>query len=497
MTMQDLSGSETPYSGVLSRGMNDIQALSESLGYLWTQLGASVVDFEGFDRVISSGNISKALTDFPNYCWDHDRIYWSESRAAREFNGREDPPHELLGFRDKHSTEKEFRWRNLIIPKEIPWVCGHQIQGQIVYPAAAYISMAVEALRIMTKEKVVRLIEVHDLDIGRAIIFDSEKTGVETLCTLTAVDGQINTVSAEFMIYACLNRQKGHLQLMASCRVHAFLGEPSPDILPPIGKSYSNMVSIDLDRFYANLDQLGFGYKDAFKQMSSLNRKLGSASGTIYRPVDNSDASKLLVHPPTLDIAFHGVMATWFFPMDDRLWTIFLPRSIKRITINPALCHRGTERDMTQPWRSTMSHDKPGEIVGDVDVYDDQNRAVLQIEELRLVALKGTAVADDRKFYYEELWSPATPDGGSIVGVEATSFEASEAIACERVVAFFSRTLIAELPVENWNRFGSHFARLAKGMAKISSVASIHSHSIERREWMQDTRETVSAFVEK
>lgn len=40
----------------------------------------------------------------------------------------------------------DFTWRNILQPSEMPWITDHKLEDQVVFPAAGYIAMAVEAV---------------------------------------------------------------------------------------------------------------------------------------------------------------------------------------------------------------------------------------------------------------------------------------------------------------------------------------------------------------
>ena len=496
-TIQEASGNSTPYSGVLSRGINDVEAFSDALGFVWSHLGSSGVNFGSFDRLITGSEKSppKFVPNLPSYSWDHDRVFWSEGRAARQFRNRELPPHPLLGSTDEGGTERETRWRNYLLLKEIPWLEGHQIQNQMVFPAAGYVSMAVEASKTMAKERSIQCIELLNLDIGRAITFDDENSGVETLCTLTTVPNEVydqDTVSANFMVYASLKKDIGELTLMANCHVQVALGDSSPVALPAMPSMPPNMLDIDLERFYQNLTEVGFNYQGPFRTMSSMQRKLGFARGTIGEiPVD----AELMVQPPTLDIAFHGVMATWFFPGDGRFWRLLLPRSIRKITVNPSLrANKSTTEQAEVHWNSTLTEERPGEIIGNVDIFaSDDGSAVVQIDGLKLVAFQGNTVADDRQFYSEIVWDAASPDAEAANADEqASPYEIELATACERVAFYFWRTL------DQGKSFSEdHYKRLLKIVTKNVSLMKLGKHPTAKKEWVHDTKDQIIALVER
>lgn len=171
-----------PYTSLLSRGKNDNQAIAEGLGYVWQALGDRAVDYISFDKFLAEPAEAnpKMLANLPSYSWDHDRIFLHESRQYSSYRTRTEPTHELLGTKFPDGTEEELRWRNMMRPREIPWLSGHQVQGQIVFPGAGYLSAALEAVKYAAKGEQMKLIEIEDFVIRQAMVFDDEYSNVET-----------------------------------------------------------------------------------------------------------------------------------------------------------------------------------------------------------------------------------------------------------------------------------------------------------------------------
>jgi acyl transferase domain-containing protein len=57
------------------------------------------------------------------------------------------------------------KWRHFITPKQSPWILDHKIQGVIVLPAAAYVTMVVAAVQRATNDRDVISIEITDLHL--------------------------------------------------------------------------------------------------------------------------------------------------------------------------------------------------------------------------------------------------------------------------------------------------------------------------------------------
>lgn len=159
-------GGQTSYVGTLSRNKDSILTLSNCLGHLWARLGATV-DLQAYSEQLTGENSRTILKDLPAYCWDHDQVYWHESQASHILRTAARTPHELLGRQCLDGTSELVRWRNVLRPREVPWLYGHQLQGQTVFPAAGYVVMAFESIIQVAANQAdeLQLIEVSDMII--------------------------------------------------------------------------------------------------------------------------------------------------------------------------------------------------------------------------------------------------------------------------------------------------------------------------------------------
>jgi hybrid polyketide synthase/nonribosomal peptide synthetase ACE1 len=175
-TLAEALGDPVPYSGLLSRGKDDVLEISAALGFVCSNLDAGSVAFESFERLISGDAIGRRIVpNLPKYVFDHSRSFWQISRAGGAQFASHDAPHPILGKRCvERETPQRVEWRNILSPKEIPWLKGHCIQGGMVFPAAGYVAMVVEAAKILAGKSRISLIKIENLFIGRAIAFNEE-----------------------------------------------------------------------------------------------------------------------------------------------------------------------------------------------------------------------------------------------------------------------------------------------------------------------------------
>lgn len=230
-TIEELTGNMVPYVGTLSRGKNDVKAFADSLGNIWELFGPSAVNFVEYERLLSGDVPARLLKGLPSYAWNHDRVYWYESRSSRVMRTRSEPVHELLGTQFPDGTQEQIRWHHLLRLEDISWLPGHVLQGQIVFPAAAYIAMALEAGVAGVGDRSIRLLEIQDMTIGRAITFDEDASTREVLFNLSAINVDSKTATFSFSIHSNASREASAMSLNASGRVCLTFGEPSTKTL--------------------------------------------------------------------------------------------------------------------------------------------------------------------------------------------------------------------------------------------------------------------------
>ncbi|KAI8255526.1 Fumagillin dodecapentaenoate synthase [Colletotrichum sp. SAR 10_98] len=92
----------------------------------------------------------KPLTDAPTYTWAHDESFQEEHRIFKAYRDCQFPMHDLLGRQNFETSALEPTWRKVLQVEDLPWLGDHMINGQIIFPFAAYLSIAEEALRQVT-----------------------------------------------------------------------------------------------------------------------------------------------------------------------------------------------------------------------------------------------------------------------------------------------------------------------------------------------------------
>ena len=500
---QNISDNQSPlpYTGILSRGNNDVEAFSDALGFVWTHLGPGAVDFQSYDKLMSPSQSPQLAVGLPSYQWNRKSAQWHESRLTKKIRVRGAAFHELLGVPSPNSTDLDLRFTNFLKPNEIPWLDGHQLQGQTVFPAAGYVAMALEAGRKVAGSRDVKVLEVHDLTIGKAITFDDGANfAVETLTTLTGItpsNQDMKTQTADFAVYACSNTGATKLELVSSGKVTIIYGTPSFSVLSSTPLDESNMMEIDSDRFYASLGELGYGYNGPFRTMSSMKRRLDQASAMVSTYDYNDDEETIIVHPTMLDVAFQASFLAQSSPGDEQLWSLQVPTSIKCIRINPELCSALSTSSTNLPVSAVLHEPEPISMHSGVDIFsEDGQQTLIQIEGLVMKPLAPALPADDRPMFSTTQYGAASPNGNTVVGNDCPSAEQAEiAVLCERVAYYYLRKWKLEITDEQWESGETHHQYLRDLTNHLLSIIDSGRHPYVKKEWAGDDHDHIKALI--
>ncbi|TPX13570.1 uncharacterized protein E0L32_006041 [Thyridium curvatum] len=410
-TIDALAGTSLPYTGVLNRGKSAVETFADALGLVWKLFPSAcpIVRFEDLNKAYFSDLPKRpvVLKGLPTYSWDHDNILWKEPRASRVLRTRVDPRHELLGHAINHGEgdTREVHWRQVLKVNELAWLRGHRIQGEVLVPASAFLSMAYEAaVRLADDQHTIQLIELHDIDFVRALRLEEDSTGVEVLFTAGVIgrtkgylELQIACYSSSVDAQGQFDNSKAGVSSHFRARARLFLGDAREHTLPARVAPLLPMDALDMEQFYSGLSEIGFNYSGHF-QASKIVRRLDQAEVTVAVPPDNSKL-RACMHPSRVDTAFQGLFAGFSFPGDGRLYTTYLPTHIDcvRISMQPSESQSPYfHADCLVTWGDATS------LIGNVDLFDPRDSHT----EVQMRGVRLTAVGQhkDRWLYATETW---------------------------------------------------------------------------------------------
>lgn len=530
-----------PYAGTLKRGQNAVESLTEALGTVWSLFpspptGRPIVTFDGVYRALQQNTADntemedlKVLKGLPPYSWNHASPTWKESRTSRLFRvgGRRGyGRHELLGHPvvyggGARDNKREVHWKQVLRLQELPWLAGHMIQGEVLFPASGYLSMAYEAaLQLVEndekKQKLVRLVELHDIDIVRAMRLEQD-SGLEVVLTVRVTSQSDDCIAVQVACYSGpvdaplpLDAPQTALSAHFTGGVRLWLGRSESDqegekeVLPHrAGESARPlpMDALDMEQLYSSLAEVGLQYASPFKAKAML-RRLHRATVTLSSPPDSSTLHACM-HPAPVDTAAQGLLAAFSFPGDDRLSTLYLPTRVDCVRIIPqnsrlsASASRNENLSQQQLTADVMVTSAAGStIVGDIDLFNAADEVKVQIRGICL-----TAVGQQQRDAWLYAGTSWVRDADSGIEPERAATLSEDLNVQYEVLSrasyFYLRQFRTILPQEMFIMSKSYKRNVTWALEQLLPEIEAGEHSGLpgfRPEWKDDTPEIIQAL---
>lgn len=316
-----LNAADIAYISILKRSSN---AVTTALGAMATLASLNYpIKFSAINKPEGIGNNRKPqlLMDLPTYPWNHTRPYWAEPRLSKMYRNRSSPRIDLLGAPDNMASPFEPRWRNYLRTSELPWLLDHKIQGNIVFPAAGYLVMAMKAsLQLNNSEEIIARYILQDVIIHSALVLD-ETSPVELMVSLRK-STQEQECLYNFHIYSISedNRWIEHCTGLVGTQKRVGNSSDGSEetegyAMVPLGTEVYGISEINVLQFYEKLRSLGLEYGPCFANMTKARV---TQDGACYAEVTIPDTISVmptsfqydfLIHPCTLDSMFHTIFA--------------------------------------------------------------------------------------------------------------------------------------------------------------------------------------------
>ncbi|USP79169.1 polyketide synthase [Curvularia clavata] len=327
------------YQNALKRGEEGSKSVLQLAGQLFQRGG--VINFRAINEPASDHPKPKLLVSLPNYLWHHERAHWAESRRSAAYRFRAFPKHDILGAPTMDSIHDEPTWRVYLRSSAIPWVKGHVIQDQVVYPGAAYVSMIVEALkeRHMIQKRRWKGLTLHfrDVQFTRVLIVPDTENGIETITSLRPMSPSTRESSATWFEFRVFTLAADGESSTDHCRgMVSISSTPVANVLPETTPPH-DLTRFSSEALYRELHSLGAKYTGQVAQLNEIRGGHGFARCDFAIPNTSADMpggieQPCLVHPLTLEAAFQSPFAA--LKLGDRLKTIYLLEGIEELYIS-------------------------------------------------------------------------------------------------------------------------------------------------------------------
>ena len=416
---------EIPYLASLTRAVPDLEGLLALAGQLFMHgypvdlVAANSHHSIGDDDLVCSLQTGKKLKSLPSYSWDH-RRYWAETRMIRDHRLRPQR-HALLGVPLPGSIESQPVWRNFLRLNELPWLSEHVIEGKTIFPAAGYISMAIEAIaRLIGNIVNIKNFHLRDVAVKAAMTLSDKDTGTEVLLQLRPSSSSTKTTSDtwhEFTVFSFdEDREVEH------CRglITAEQGSPAPIECTRKYLSFADLEKksdrrILLQNYYQGLECLGLQYGESFKLLSGdIESGHGFAMAPLSfrqyqisaEPVDIS-----ILHPTVLDASVHVIFAAIESRLGGPLDEPFVPTFVRSMKVSGVFTSSeaaAEEQKLKVCADTTLS--SPRTAINDVRIHaKERGELLVDIQGLQVTALGGDSAEtrNGRSLFFRTRWQPA------------------------------------------------------------------------------------------
>ena len=353
-----------PYFASLTRDTPAFESLLATAGQLFSlgypvDLAAVNSNFSvEADGSFLQTSIGRKLQDIPSYRWDHGK-FWAETRQIREQRFRKHR-HSLLGFPTPGGLERHPRWRNYLRQSEIPWLSQHVVDGKTIFPAAGYISMAIEAVTTLTPAY--KNIRLRDVVFKAVLTLSSSDVGTEVITELQPVPTSAKSTSSSwFRFVICSFDEK--FKSFEHC--HGLISTEQGDAVPVRTIDETSGGFLQLQKitnrsrshlpYYGQLQKMGLTYGEKFQLLSGdIESGAGFAIAPLtFRSVDvvTTPADACVLHPTCLDAAFHVIFAAIETTQDGKpLHEAFVPTFVRSMTISGLLSSKKYETEDQEFW---------------------------------------------------------------------------------------------------------------------------------------------------
>ena len=414
-----------PYLASLTRESPALESLLATAGQLFS-LGYPV-DLAAVNsnfRVEADGRLSqielgRLLSDLPTYKWDHGK-FWSETRQIQEQRFRKNR-HSLLGFPTPGGLERHPRWRNYLRLNEIPWLSQHVVDGKTIFPAAGYISMAMEAMATLSPG--FKCIHLRDVVFKTVMTLSSSDVGTEVITELHPVTISAKSTSSTWFRFVICSFDEKH-KSFEHC--HGLICTEKGDIVPVRTLDETSEGFVQLQRttnrsrprlpYYGQLQKMGLMYGDNFQLLSGdVESGAGFAIAPLtFRPsqVVETSADACILHPTCLDAAFHVIFAAIETTQNGRsLDEAFVPTFVRSMTVSGLLNSKKLEPEDQTFWVKSET-ELPGSRVA-INHLSMQsgysNEVLVEMQGFEVTALGNSSNIDEskRSLFFRIKWQPA------------------------------------------------------------------------------------------
>ncbi|GAW27374.1 putative polyketide synthase [Rosellinia necatrix] len=250
--------------------------------------------------------------DLPPYPWDYSNgLKWTEPRVSVELRNRAFPRHELLGSPQLTGDGNGWSWRNILRVDEVQWIRDHRIGKQIIFPAAGYLAIIMEAVkRAFSSEKAVaepKVFDFRNVNINSALVLPEQDSlqndplELHTALLPRRLSSKTNSINIHDFTISTWSRGHSVVHCVGSVKVLA-----SPIEKTVFIENADFHTKWTMEKCRQRFAEEGMHFGPYFQSITSIQVDRNQASCVrcttpIHPPASQSHAARYAVHPITID----------------------------------------------------------------------------------------------------------------------------------------------------------------------------------------------------
>ncbi len=267
------------WAASLRAGADDWQTMLKSLGALYES--GVTPDWRGLER-----DYQRRHVDLPTYPFQHERYWYSDSSTRRPYTPATSRLHPLIDRQLRSSAISSFVFESEL-SLEQPLLDGHRVFDTPIFPAAAYVELALAAAELAYGSGV----QLAELLVHQALVLpDGEKA------TLQVILGGEGAPADHFTILS-QRASDEPWRMHASGRL--LREAATPAAVPTLGEAQAACrEELVPGALYHTLEQMGMDYGPAFRGLERVWRGSGSALGLFVGPMSCRAKRKRMASTP-------------------------------------------------------------------------------------------------------------------------------------------------------------------------------------------------------
>lgn len=402
-------GANIQYCAALSRGQQSVKSTYEVAGNLFL-VGGNVK----WDKVnhYDSENPS-FIIDLPNYAWNHSEKYWYESNASKDWRYRMFPHHDLLGSKLLGDSYHSPTWQKTLLVEDLPWLKDHKMGHEIVFPAAGFIAMGIEAMyqvstalsELEGRKTIVRpCYKLRNLTFPKALVLE-EGEKHRLMLTISPRSG-LKSNWYDYKVFSLKediwNEHSRGLITVEEATVEKGAAED----LQPLQLAGSGMA------WYKAMEDAGYGFGPLFQRQLEVEaiagQKRSRATVDMADPPSAYPQSFYPIHPACLDGCLQTCAPSLWSGRRNSVNAVLVPAIIDELTIVQQDGKTGTGIGIsTAKYVGLGRKDLTKNFMSDSSVYDTESGNLLvRISGLRYHKLDTRESPYEAHKYSSVVWKP-------------------------------------------------------------------------------------------